>query len=142
VIELVYVSRAIGHFDDQALKTLLEASRADNSKIGITGLLLYDKKGTFIQALEGEETEVMSLFNKIKQDPRHSRVNRISSRPIKDRAFSDWSMGFKLIDNMSLQSIPGFSNAMGDANKLVSLHENDSVAIDLLNYFKNDEHLA
>ena len=32
------------------------------------------RDGFFIQALEGEEETVMSLYNKIKTDPRHRSV--------------------------------------------------------------------
>lgn len=139
MIELVYVSRASRRYNDQELKALLEVCRANNSEKEITGLLLYDKKGTFIQALEGDESDVVNLFNKIKQDDRHSRVNCISNRPIQQRAFSDWCMGFKLIDDTSLQSTSGYSKIMQDNGQLVSLHDDESMAIELLNYFKNEE---
>jgi hypothetical protein len=53
VIELVYVSQAKYLFQETELKDILDISRRNNIARGITGMLLYDDGGTFIQALEG-----------------------------------------------------------------------------------------
>ena len=71
MVFLVYVSSAVKLFSDEELVQLLEASRENNSKIGVTGMLLY-KEGNFMQLIEGPEESVRSLHAKISIDPRHS----------------------------------------------------------------------
>lgn len=139
MIELVYVSRANSHFTEPELVQLLEQARQNNTNSGITGLLLYDNKGTFIQALEGEQQHIEALFEKIKQDPRHSRVNRISKKTIQSRSFSDWQMGFKLIEPGRVQTLSGFSACMLQQGAIQGSSDNHSSALELLNYFKQSD---
>ena len=140
MIELVYISRAKQHFSEDQLVELLKQARMNNEKLGISGLLLYDNKGTFIQALEGDEEQVDGLFNKISGDERHSRINRISRKSIQVRAFSDWKMGFRLIDKGSIQTFPGFSSYMQQQGIKLDSNNDSSFAVELLNYFKLSEH--
>jgi len=57
---LVYVSSAVTFFSSAELVTLLEKSRANNTRLGISGLLLY-KDGNTMQLLEGERDIVLAL---------------------------------------------------------------------------------
>lgn len=139
MIELVYVSRAKQHFEEPQLLELLEQARANNTRSGITGLLLYDNKGTFIQALEGNDEQVDSLYEKILQDTRHSNLSRISRRAIETRTFPDWKMGFKLVDLTSLKSASGFSQYMQDQDSVIDSQNAKGLAIELLNYFKHSD---
>ena len=136
MIELVYVSRAQEHFTESQLVSLLAQARTNNISLGITGLLLYDNKGTFIQALEGDAEQVVMLFKKIHNDERHSKINIVSRRNISARAFPDWSMGFKIIDDNSIQELAGYSGCMQQKTPLGSMQQSTSIAIDLLNYFR------
>ncbi len=54
---LVYVSSAVRPFSRVDLDDLLATSRANNARVGITGMLLY-KDGNFMQVLEGDEEAV------------------------------------------------------------------------------------
>ena len=53
MIALVYVSAARKLFDEAELSALLTQCRANNARLGVTGVLLY-ADGNFMQALEGE----------------------------------------------------------------------------------------
>ena len=139
MIELIYVSRAKQHFGEPQLLELLEQARANNTRSGITGLLLYDNKGTFIQALEGDDEQVDSLYEKILQDSRHSNLSRISRRAIETRTFPDWKMGFKLVDLTSLKSASGFSQYMQDQDSVIDSQNAKGLAIELLDYFKHSD---
>lgn len=59
LISLVYLSEAVGHFSHLDLAELLAKSRANNSTLGITGMLLF-KEGKFLQALEGKRDDAVS----------------------------------------------------------------------------------
>ncbi len=73
---------------------LLEQSRAYNSLVGITGLLL-SKNGNFMQMLEGSEKSVRELMGKIERDPRHKGIIILIIGNADTRQFPDWKMGFK-----------------------------------------------
>lgn len=108
---LVYVSIATNEMSDEALKSLLKVARINNELKGITGMLLY-REGLFIQALEGEESSVVDLFEKIKNDERHYNVLLIHQEPIEKRDFSQWTMGFAAPNFDALMQTEGFTDFM------------------------------
>ena len=108
LFSLVYASSAAQAFSKEQLVSLLEVARRNNSRLGVTGLLLY-ADGNFMQALEGEESVVRDLHDKIARDPRHSGVITLTQGPIEKRSFSEWSMGFRDLRSPETRSLPGFS---------------------------------
>ena len=64
----------------------------------------------FMQVLEGQEATVNKLFNLIKQDSRHHKVSLIYKKPIEERYFSNWTMGFSKIGHEKLVTMEGFSD--------------------------------
>ncbi len=110
IYQLVYSSAATHSFRSAELADLLERARANNARLNVTGLLLYHDR-SFIQALEGKQTVVESLFEKIRTDPRHAKVVQLLARSLNQRQFPDWSMGF-LSDHDAFESLPGFSDFM------------------------------
>ena len=104
---LVYVSAAVTWFSDAELRVLLARSRAANAAAGITGMLLY-KDGNFMQVLEGEESAVLALQERIAADPRHRGMVTIDSGPLAARQFADWSMGFADLGAAADAAPPGY----------------------------------
>ena len=49
-------------------------------------------EGWFVQALEGDESVVRGLYERISEDPRHEDVTVIESAPVDGRVFSRWAM--------------------------------------------------
>jgi len=96
MIRLVYVSAATVPFTDATLAQLLLISRENNTRAGITGMLLY-RDGDFLQVLEGEEHAVRETFRRIARDSRHARTLVLDDSAISEREFSDWSMGFRRV---------------------------------------------
>jgi hypothetical protein len=96
VIRLVYVSAATVPFTDASLAQLLRISRENNTRAGITGMLVY-RDGDFLQVLEGEEDAVRETFHRIARDNRHARTLVLDDSEISEREFSDWSMGFRRV---------------------------------------------
>jgi Sensors of blue-light using FAD len=90
---LIYVSAAVTWFSDSELRTLLASARRSNHQAGITGMLLY-KDGNFMQALEGEEAAVLSLYARLQADRRHRGVLMLDSGRTGARQFAQWSMAF------------------------------------------------
>ncbi len=135
LICLVYVSLANQSMSDEHLKDMLKKARANNEKHDITGMLLF-RDGFFMQALEGEEDLVVTLFNKIAQDSRHRDVMLVYKKPIKERSFSQWTMGFNKIDNETLDCMDGFCDFMQKPTPEFFM-ERASEAEALLNEFKH-----
>jgi hypothetical protein len=104
----VYVSSATELFSRSELSDLLAQSRANNARSGITGMLLY-KDGNFMQALEGEERAVRSLYDKIGRDRRHRGMITILEGPLVERQFPDWSMAFCDLNSPAVHATPGYS---------------------------------
>ena len=106
---IVYASTATKEMSDDDLLLILEKSRTFNQLNGVTGLLLY-REGFFIQVLEGEENIIDTLYEKIEHDIRHYNPLLIFKRPITERHFGQWAMGFRSPDLDALKKISGFSD--------------------------------
>ncbi|MCA9738410.1 MAG: BLUF domain-containing protein, partial [Gemmatimonadetes bacterium] len=72
--------------------TLLEGARATNTRLGVTGLLLFHE-GSFIQVLEGPPDVVEALYARIETDPRHGGALVLSRGLVEERSFGEWRMG-------------------------------------------------
>ena len=107
MIQMIYASAATVKFTDADLKKLLAIARRNNTKLGISGMLVY-QDGTFLQILEGKESTVDLLFKKIERDRRHGKVQLLLKAPIEKRSFGDWKMGFVNATGRVLNEFPGF----------------------------------
>jgi hypothetical protein len=92
--QLLYVSNASRDIAPRALDGILSASRANNTLLGITGLLLHIDGG-FLQILEGDERAVRELYARVAADRRHWEPRILLDREIPAPAFAGWSMGFE-----------------------------------------------
>ncbi|MGB1287758.1 MAG: BLUF domain-containing protein [Aggregatilineales bacterium] len=113
LICLIYASTAHGDMSNHELIQILEQARVNNEKRGVVGMLLYRNRN-FLQVLEGEETEVKALFEKIRKDVRHHHVELILQRPIDKQEFKDWQMGFVNLERDKYDEVPGYSNFLSD----------------------------
>lgn len=94
--QLVYVSQRKSTCTQAEIDKILASCKKNNPPLNITGVLLYsDSK--FIQLVEGDAKVIMTLYDKIKLDPRHSNPMMISYGPIKEKSFPSWHMGTKKI---------------------------------------------
>ena len=106
VFSLVYVSAARRLARPHELCELVRTCRANNARAGITGALLY-AEGTFMQALEGEESRVRSLFRTIMQDPRHVDPIVMVEETNRQRQFGEWHMAY---GGLGADQLNGFSD--------------------------------
>jgi len=105
---LIYVSSASRVLTADDLKKMLVDSRYKYISNGITGMMLYSK-GTFFQALEGEEEQLEKAFESLQTDDIQKSVIKLKSGAEEQRTFFDWSMGFKP-SSEDLSNINGFVN--------------------------------
>ena len=91
LFRIIYVSQANTPLPLE-LKDILISSRKNNRVMRVTGAMGFID-GLYLQCLEGEEDVINTLYKRIAEDPRHSAVKTLVSKPIFDCAFSGWSMG-------------------------------------------------
>ncbi len=120
LIQLIYNSAATCAFTDQDLENLLRSARANNSRLCVTGMLLYID-GCFFQVLEGTEDVVDSLAEKIKRDPRHNKMTVIIREPVAQRSFSEWSMGFACVSASDAERMEGLNDFFVEGEVLTQL---------------------
>ncbi|MBU1358762.1 MAG: BLUF domain-containing protein [Gammaproteobacteria bacterium] len=102
LLRLVYVSKAVAP-DGQDLPSILEKSSENNPALEVTGVLCH-LDPVYLQYIEGEESTIDALYERIRTDPRHTDCTTLERRAIPRRAFPDWSM--KLLEwNEHTQSI-------------------------------------
>lgn len=98
MLRMLYVSGASAPMSDADIQDILAASRRNNQRDGITGMLLW-ADGVFIQVLEGEPQMVRSVYRRIQADDRHRNLMLVLEQEADNRMFSQWSMGFKQLDS-------------------------------------------
>ncbi len=79
--------------DENELKDILQMSRENNTRNGLTGILLYHQ-GNFIQVLEGEEVDIKDTYLRILNDTRYKNVLKMIERETLERNFPDWFNGY------------------------------------------------
>lgn len=108
MIRTIYFSTATSELSKSDVAGIVEHAQHANSKRDVTGALAYNGRN-FCQCLEGEESVVRALIDKISQDPRHSGFKVLDEKPISARQFSEWSM--HLVDGLDFSVV---INAMTD----------------------------
>ena len=91
--QILYVSSTTRDVNEAELLSILDASRRNNSKVGVSGVLMYIDGG-FMQVLEGEHNAVEQTLARIRNDKRHWNATVLMDRTA-PRCFGEWSMGFQ-----------------------------------------------
>lgn len=94
LIELAYVSRSTQKMNEVEFINFLCEIRHLNKRNNITGIISYKHSGVFGHLLEGFESVVLPLFEKIKADSRHSDVTLIHKAYIFERNYSRFPVKF------------------------------------------------
>lgn len=105
---IVYVSTMTHSMSVAEIEYLLKRARERNKEYHVTGLLLC-YQGTFMQYIEGADSDLNHIYNIIKADTNHYNIIQIVHTEISSREFNDWSMAYstaskKQIDELTQQS--------------------------------------
>lgn len=133
MLSLTYVSSATDLLEPAALAGLLARVRPRNEERGLTGLLLYSG-GNIIQVLEGPEEEVEATYAEIERDPRHRGLLVLMREPVEERAFPDWSMGFRDLGDLDPATLEGYNDFLQQP-AAAGLAERGPAAYQLLKVF-------
>jgi hypothetical protein len=88
---------------------LLQVARACTQARDVTGLLLM-REDSFFQVLEGRESDVRAIFERVCADSRHHRIEVLFEESLAAREFGDWRMGFVELDGIDVSEIEGVSD--------------------------------
>jgi EAL domain-containing protein (putative c-di-GMP-specific phosphodiesterase class I) len=111
LIHLIYSSVSRVQFRREDLIELLQFSQQNNASIDVTGMLLY-ADNSFMQILEGDEEQVMRLYEKLERDKRHQEIVIIAKESIAKRSFGEWSMGYADITPEEVDAIIGANDVL------------------------------
>lgn len=104
LVGVAYTSVASRPMPAVELDRLLASARANNSLVGVTGVLLYGH-GQFFQYFEGERAGVDEVWERIVRSSLHHQVIELQRQPIAQRAFNRWFMGFREAPGSVLQQL-------------------------------------
>jgi len=135
MIQVSYVSHSAEPMSASELLPLLHECRTNNTRNGVSGLLLYGN-GTFLQTIEGEAEVVDPLYERIFKDKRHKDIGLLYRKDIAHRQYSEWSMGFDEIDDASLENVEGLRNFGAVDFNFTTLTGNREVVERLLQHYR------
>ena len=135
---IIYCSQATYDLSPEELVELLEKSRNNNERDGLSGMLLYSSQ-SFLQMLEGDEEALRRTYERIGSDSRHTNLRLLADIEVSAPMFGDWSMGFEHVDDEELaDELDGFTPATDYPLVNPDLVTNAQVAQTLLSlYAKN-----
>lgn len=123
-------------FSNEEIIDILNVSRVNNARLGVTGLLIYHE-GSIIQILEGEKEVLYTLYNKIIKDTRHKAIIKVLDFSITERNFREWSMGFKQVSNENWSELKGYLN-LDNVDEFQQLRDSGNAhIISMINSFAN-----
>lgn len=88
---LIYVSKARAGLTDGDFNSIYQSARHLNALDGVTGVLVFNGCH-FLQIIEGAETAIDALLERLLNDPRHSELRICDQRFVEERSFPNWSM--------------------------------------------------
>ncbi|WP_051664247.1 BLUF domain-containing protein [Dyadobacter crusticola] len=133
---IVYLSSSRTLVDEPELSGILEKSRKNNASLNITGALLYCN-GSIIQVLEGPEDTVNLLFDKIKNDQRHTQIITLFEGKVNARSFEKWSMGYITTNKRNMDEL---KDQLGFVNNPYIDTKIDNKILSLLQTFFRNNH--
>lgn len=92
--QIVYVSTAMGQITPDDIEAILNVSRRNNARDGLTGLLYFEGK-RFLQVLEGRGEAITNTVARIERSPRHRALVILSERDVEKREFGEWTMAHR-----------------------------------------------
>lgn len=88
--KLIYTSNH-GGLNSDTCDAILQTSRVNNERNGITGVLIVSRED-FTQILEGGRTVVSECFMRIIKDDRHHNIRVLLACETEARLFPEWGM--------------------------------------------------
>ena len=99
----VYTSRVARPMTVNELDDILNVSRINNSRDGLSGMLVAHNQ-KFFQVIEGPLGALEDCYARIENDTRHTKVLLLAKGKAETRSFPDWKMGFARPDALNAET--------------------------------------
>ncbi len=99
---LIYTSIRSLDCGEKDIQDILKVAKTFNQSAQITGVLAHTNRH-FMQYVEGLSDALITLFDKIKKDPRHTDIILCYFSPLEKRTFPSWQMGYKDLEGGDFQ---------------------------------------
>ena len=119
--QLIYTSCPSKSLNPTGLADLMVRARAHNASRGITGVLLHTRE-QFLQVVEGPQSAVEQLMERIHLDTRHDDVRVIMAHTVARRDFGEWDMALREVSGQALGSGSAISEFFKPGFDIRSLH--------------------
>lgn len=93
LVAFAYKSTAVRDLTAHDLDDLLLDARSFNAQSCVSGVLLYHDR-SFFQYFEGPEQGITEVYDRICKSTKHHDIVELLNRPISERQFELWHMGF------------------------------------------------
>lgn len=127
---LSYISKFSRSLSKKEIDAIAKVSQTNNSRDGITGILL-SCGGIFFQILEGDEDRIDHLYQKILGDERHNQILCLKSElDVPSRKFPEWSMEVIVLDennDILLQPIKELLQTLGESQSILATYTQSGV---------------
>jgi class 3 adenylate cyclase len=127
---LTYISNFARSLTKREIEGIGSVSQTNNSRDGITGVLMCCS-GIFFQILEGEEDRIDMLYKRILEDDRHNEILCLKSElDVTERRFPDWSMEVIALDennDILLQPIKIMLQTLGESQAILASYTQSGV---------------
>ncbi|KKC23791.1 blue light sensor protein [Sphingomonas sp. SRS2] len=126
-ISLIYVSHSLiaREAQEAEIDSIVTGSVERNARLGVRGALLFTEQH-FAQLLEGPETAVEEVMERIIEDPRHDQITIIERKPIDGYRFPDWSIvywGNASYMDRKIATVLHKQDALNQAGQTAQLYE-------------------
>jgi hypothetical protein len=119
---LLYVSTATEPMTEKTLRAIQDAGLRHNEPAGVHGVLLY-RDNTFLQLLEGPDTAVEDIYQRICDDPRHTDVRVLYRGPCTTPMYAHYNMGVIAADEVPGSYADTFNMAIDRASRIVQTQD-------------------
>jgi response regulator RpfG family c-di-GMP phosphodiesterase len=96
IYTICYVSKASLDLTNDDIEKLFDFTATTNSKLNVSGMLLHSL-GNFFQVLEGEESHLLNLYEKIKEDLRHRDIYEVYNKKTNQPVFTNYDSKFDIV---------------------------------------------
>jgi len=139
--QLIYVSRRTPALSLDTLNEIVTFSTQRNASRSVSGILLCCGKD-LMQLLEGELEDIVTLYDRIRQDSRHTHVSCLYCKNVTRRLCPEWGMGLADLQSKAVLDRSRLSKLIDDIRLNVDTSHFAVEARVLLRDFKQQLHKA
>lgn len=104
LVAIAYKSQAARDLTADDLERILLSARSFNAASCVSGVLLHHDD-SFFQYFEGPTQAIAETYERIRKSTSHKDLVQLADRPISERQFGSWHMGFCETPATTLQAL-------------------------------------